>query len=263
MLSLPLITANLQTDFTGREIKYLPKVTSTNTKALELLEAGAKEGTVVLTDNQTAGRGRHGHYWYSGAGKGLAFSIILTPHIVFESASLISLMAGLAVGEAIKKFQLTPRLKWPNDIILSGKKCGGILVETRLQDKMMTSAIVGIGINVNETSTDFPEAIRSDTTSIALEKGTSVQRELTLAWTLNAIERWYLVLKSGKINSIISACENLCAHFGKTVSFTRKGKKIFGVFEGITENGEAIIRFPNDTGKLKLSSQEISIIREK
>ena len=236
----------------------MPQVPSTSTKALELLEMGVKEGTVVITDNQTAGRGRQGQSWFSGAGKGLAFSIILTPNITFSSAGLFALMAGIAVSDVIEKFQLIPQLKWPNDIMISGKKCGGILVETRLQGNKMTSAIVGIGLNVNESTKDFPEAIRSITTSLSLEKGSPVQRERVLARTLNAIEYWYFLLKSGKNELILSSWEHRCAHLGKTVNFFWKNKITSGIFDGITGDGKAEIRLLEDSGSITLSSEEIS-----
>ena len=263
MLSIKIIEANLQTRILGKEIEYYPSLGSTNTEALVLLEGGAKEGTVVVTDNQTAGRGRHGHSWFSQAGKGLTFSIILTPNIAGKSVGLISIVAGLAVGDSIERFQLVPQLKWPNDILLSGKKCGGILVETRFQGNVLSSAIVGMGLNVNENRSEFPETIRPTTTSLSIEKESPVQRELAMAWILNSFERWYLQLKSGDIASIIPAWENRSAHLDKKVSFSWKGETTSGIFKGLAEDGEAIIRHLDDSGQMTLSSQEISIVRER
>jgi len=262
MLFTQLIKANLQTEVLGREIEYYTTLGSTNTEALVLLEKGANEGTVVVTDNQTAGRGRHSRPWFSTAGKGLTFSIILAPNISGRYAGLVSLLAGLAVGDAIEKFHLAPQFKWPNDILLSGKKCGGILVETKFKGDVMSDAIVGIGINVNENRLEFPEEIRSTTTSLAIEKESPAQRELALAWTLNSFEKLYHLLKSSNTASIISSWENRCAHLGKKVSFTWKGKTTFGIFNGVAENGEAIISHPEDLAQMTLSSEEISIVRE-
>lgn len=262
MLFTQLVTANLQTQILGQEIEYYTKVESTNSQALELLEEGANEGTVVITDNQTAGRGRHGQSWFSGPARGLAFSVILRPNMPGRLSGLLSLAAGLSVTDAIDRFQLTSQLKWPNDVLLSGKKCGGILVETKLQGNVMASAIVGIGINVNENRDEFPESIRQTSTSIVIEKQSPAQRELALAWTLNSLEKRYHEIKSSNASSMISAWEKRCAHMGKKVSFTWKGQTATGIFDGVADDGEAIIRNLDDSGRMTLSSQEIAIVRE-
>ncbi|MEE9167225.1 MAG: biotin--[acetyl-CoA-carboxylase] ligase [Candidatus Neomarinimicrobiota bacterium] len=262
MLFTQLVTANLQTQILGREIEYYTRVDSTNLEARKLLEEGAEEGTLILTDNQTAGRGRHGESWFSGPGKGLAFSVILKPNMRGKPAGVLSLAVGLAVTDAIENFRLVSQLKWPNDVLLSGKKCGGILLETRFQGDVMTSAIAGIGINVNESQSEFPESIRNITTSIAIEKQSPAQRELILAWTLNSLERRYAGLKSGDASSIISDWENRCSHIGKTVSFNWKGENAMGIFEGVAQDGEAIIHKLDNSTRLTLSSEEIADVRE-
>ncbi|MFQ6674693.1 MAG: biotin--[acetyl-CoA-carboxylase] ligase [Fidelibacterota bacterium] len=262
MLFTQLIKANLQTEVLGREIDYYVRLESTNTEAVELMEAGAKEGTLVVTDNQTAGRGRHDQSWFSGPGKGLAFSVILRPGIGGRSAGLISLMGALAVADAVEKFQLAPQVKWPNDILLSGKKCGGVLVETKFKGDIMSTAVMGIGINVNETEAEFPEELRPTTTSILMAKESPAQRELALAWTLNSLEQWYERLKAGDRSSIIEAWKRRCAHLGKNVSFIWKREATSGVFLDVSQGGEAIIRRLTDSHHMTLSSEEISLIRE-
>lgn len=257
-----MIKANLETRMIGRDIEYYTTLGSTNAEAASLLQKGAKEGTVVLTDSQTAGRGRHGRSWFSSAGKGLTVSCILRPNISGRSAGLVSLVAALAACHAMEKFQLTPKVKWPNDILLSGKKVGGVLVHTKFHGNVMSAAIVGIGINVNETEPEFPDSIRDSTTSIAVEKGSPVQRELALAWILNALENWYARLKSGDSASVVSSWEKRCSHMGKKVRFTRNGESVVGIFEGVAEGGEAIVLTVENSGRLTLSSEEISIVRE-
>ncbi|MFQ6675391.1 MAG: biotin--[acetyl-CoA-carboxylase] ligase [Fidelibacterota bacterium] len=259
MIFTQLIKANLETRVLGQEIAYFVRVASTNTEAMELLEEGVPEGTVVVTDNQTAGRGRHHQSWFSGPGKGLAFSVILKPELTGRVAGVISLMGAVAASEAIERFHLSPTVKWPNDILLSGRKCGGILVDTRFQGNTMGWAIMGIGVNVNETAHDFPEEFREGSISILMAKESPAQRELALAWILNSLEQWYDRLKSEEFGAIISAWKRRCNHLGEKVLFTRKGKTQAGIFTDVTERGEAVIR--HDSGEVTLSSEEIYLIR--
>jgi len=241
----------------GNEIEHYISLESTNDEAFELIGEGFGEGTVVITEHQTAGKGRQGRKWFSAPGKGLTFSIILTPNLPIQQGGLLSLLAGLATAQAMEQLKLEPTLKWPNDILFSGKKCGGILVESKVQGDTMTHAVIGIGINVNESKMEFPEDIRETATSIAIEKGASVQRELVLAWILNTLEKWYTILKSQETTSIISAWQTRCAHLGKEVSFTHKDKTTYGLFHGVDEDGKAIIK--TDTEQIILSSEEISL----
>ncbi len=260
MLFTQLIQANLTTLRLGRNIEHFSVTESTNTEAQELAAEGAPEGTVVTADNQTAGRGRHGQSWFCGAGKGLAFSVILRPSIRGRSSGLIPLLTGVAVVEALEEFNLKPALKWPNDILLNRKKCGGILMEGKFQGELLTSVVIGIGLNVNERLSEFPADLQATSTSVAEETGTTIQRELLLAKILNSLEPWYHSLQSGATVDIISAWEDCCAHLHKGVSFLRKGQEMTGTFSGVAEDGEAIIVSSGD--RLLLSSEEITILRE-
>lgn len=260
MLFTQLIQANLTTQQLGRNIEHFPVTESTNTEAKELATEGAQEGTVVTADNQTAGRGRHGQSWFCGAGKGLVFSVILRPNIRGRSSGLIPLLTGVAVVEALEEFNLKPALKWPNDILLNKKKCGGILMEGKFQGELLISVVIGIGLNVNERLNELPSELLATSTSVAEETGTTVQRELLLASILNNLEPWYHSLQSGATTDIISAWEDYCAHLHKGVSFLRKGQEMTGTFSGVAEDGEAIIESRDD--RLLLSSEEINVLRE-
>jgi BirA family biotin operon repressor/biotin-[acetyl-CoA-carboxylase] ligase len=260
MLFTQLIQANLTTQILGRTIEHYAVTDSTNSDALELASEGAPEGTVVTTDNQTAGRGRHGRSWFCGVGKGLAFSVILRPETDGKSAGLLPLLAGVAVAEVLEQFNLQAALKWPNDILLNKKKCGGILTEGKFQGNLLSSTVIGIGINVNESADELPEDLRQTATSLAEESGTTVQRELMLARILNSLEPWYRRLQSGATAEIISAWEGYCAHLQKSVSFFRENQEMTGIFSGVAEGGEAIIE--NGDDRLLLSSEEISMLRE-
>lgn len=226
MIFTQLIQANLQTEKLGKDIEYYTLLQSTNAEAMSLIETGeGEEGTVVVTDRQTAGKGRLGREWFSAPGKGVTFSVILEPGTKASESGLISLAAGLAAAEALERFDLHPKLKWPNDILLSGKKCGGVLVESKIQIETMTHAVVGIGINVNETAADFPDDLSPHVTSVTIEKGSPVQRELVLAWTLNSLERWYGQLREGETEPIIDGWLERCSHVGSIITFRERGKK--------------------------------------
>lgn len=257
MIFTQLIKANLSTNFLGREIEYYQRLESTNEESFELIEEGCGEGTIIVTDHQTSGKGRQGRSWFSAPGKGLAFSIILIPETPLNQSGLLSLAAGIAVAQAIEQFGLEPTLKWPNDILLNRKKCGGILVESKVQSDVMVNAVIGIGINVNESSSDFGDEIQEMATSIAIEKANSVQRELVLAWTLNSFEEWYNNLKNGDLNKIVETWLNYCGHLDKPVTIHQHGEEKTGNFIGVNESGNGLIDFAGQI--LSISAEEIHL----
>jgi BirA family biotin operon repressor/biotin-[acetyl-CoA-carboxylase] ligase len=179
------------TEFAGR-LLHFPSVTSTNTLAVEAAQQGARHG-VWIADEQTAGRGRGGHGWHSAAGDGLYVSALMTPPLPMTTALRLSLATGLAAKAAIARASgLDTDIRWPNDLILNGKKCGGILVETAVapaeQDApaMLRYAVIGVGINLNHTA--FPAELESLATSLRIERGEPVSREVLLAALLRALD---------------------------------------------------------------------------
>ena len=258
MLFPQLIKANLQTKSFGREIEYYQRLESTNVEAFELIDEGKiADGTMVITDHQYKGKGRQGRSWFASPGKAVTFSVILRPEISTQQNGLLSLAAGVAVAEAVAKFGLTPALKWPNDIRISGKKCGGALVETKVKGDSVEYAVVGIGLNVNESLNELPEELRNTATTLSAEKGSPLQRELVVAWILNALERWIDEVKSGKSVSLRSKWLEKCDHLNKTITFTNNGETRSGTFSGVSENGAALIE--TSDGEISHTSEEISI----
>ncbi|MBI3600424.1 MAG: biotin--[acetyl-CoA-carboxylase] ligase [Nitrospinae bacterium] len=200
------IKEHLTAKFIGSEIYIFDTVESTNDTAKGLANKGCKEGTVVIADLQSKGRGRLGRRWGSPAGVGVYLSIILRPSDITPQ---LTLLAAVAAAEAINKsfkFQvsssklknlknlqlatcnLQPKLKWPNDIIINGKKAGGILTESIANGK---AVIVGMGINVNSEPSSFTDELKSKATSIMIETGRNVDRNLLIAGLLNKFEYWY------------------------------------------------------------------------
>src|SRR5882757_1172389 len=179
------------TPFAGK-VRHFPTIESTNTLAMREAEQGQESGTVYLADEQTAGRGRGAHEWHSAAGSGLYVSILLRPAIAPADILWLSLAAGLAVQAAVRDVtSLAPDIRWPNDLMLSGRKMGGILTELNAEVTRVRHAVIGIGLNVHQPS--FPPDLASLATSLKIETGQDWSRqELLIALLLhlhNEIER--------------------------------------------------------------------------
>jgi len=181
------------TIFAG-QVRHHCSVGSTNVLALEAAQAGASHGCVWVADEQTAGRGRGGHEWHSTAGDGLYVSVLLRPRIALLDALWLSLATGLAVKAAIVTVtKLVADIRWPNDLLLSGRKCGGVLVETSIvasqanAPPMLRYAVIGVGINVNHES--FPAELGDSATSLLRESGRTWPREEVLVEFLRALQR--------------------------------------------------------------------------
>jgi BirA family transcriptional regulator, biotin operon repressor / biotin---[acetyl-CoA-carboxylase] ligase len=179
------------TEFAGR-VRHFSSVTSTSSLAVEAAQRGAHNG-VWVADEQTAGRGRGGHSWHSTAGEGLYVSALVTPRLPMTMALKISLATGLAAQAAIAETcGVDPDIRWPNDLILDGKKCGGILVETAVAPAeqeapaMLRYAVIGVGINLNHAA--FPAELEWLATSLRIERGEPVSREALLAALLRALD---------------------------------------------------------------------------
>jgi BirA family biotin operon repressor/biotin-[acetyl-CoA-carboxylase] ligase len=175
----------------ARHIHHYYKIGSTNTEAMRSAGEGAPEGSVFLAEEQLAGRGRGAHTWHSARSTGIYCSVILRPAMPPSVALIFSLAAGLALRAAIAEIapQLAPDLKWPNDLLLGGKKCGGILAEMNAEATRVRYLVVGIGINVNQIK--FPSELREAATSLKIETGTEWSRVELCATLLKSLDREY------------------------------------------------------------------------
>jgi BirA family biotin operon repressor/biotin-[acetyl-CoA-carboxylase] ligase len=225
------------TSFAGR-VQHFPSVGSTNVLALEAAQAGARAGAWVA-DEQTAGRGRGGHGWHSAAGDGLYVSALVAPVLPMEKALWLSLATGLAAQAAIHAVTgMTTDIRWPNDILLHGRKCGGILVETAVDGTMLRYAVIGVGINANHA--EFPPEIAALATSLRLESGGKVSREALLAALLRYLEE--------EIGLLVQECRGrvigqpLLERFAEASSWVR-GKRVNvdegGGYTGVTAGLDA------------------------
>src|SRR5574341_1708222 len=176
MLRLDDVKSGLKTKIIGRDLRLLPEVTSTNTRAMEMAANGAPEGTVVIAETQTAGKGRLGRTWISPKGN-LYLSVVLRPDIPMHKAPLITLMGAVAVATAIRKVRgLATGIKWPNDILISGKKVCGLLTEMSAEQDRIRHVDLGIGVDVNMPLAELPPGVRALTTTLAEEAGGKIDR---------------------------------------------------------------------------------------
>jgi len=242
----------------GREVVFLESVDSTNTFAARLAGEGGAEGTVVLADAQTGGKGRFGRTWLSPPGRNLYMSIIVRPVMLPGEAAVLTLMSAVACVSAIKKLTTVPvSIKWPNDILVSGRKLGGILTEIRADMDKIFHAVIGIGINVNLTTDDMPDDLKLIATSIKQETGTSFPRTLLAVGVLKEMDRWYgMFLEKGK-KPVLLRWKELTSTIGQTVQVRSGAETITGIAEGIDDDGMLLIRLPGGPVK-RVSSGEVA-----
>ncbi|MDF2961764.1 MAG: biotin--[acetyl-CoA-carboxylase] ligase [Paenibacillus sp.] len=193
-LELDLIQKQLNTEVLGRNIHYYEQLGSTQTKAHELARLGAEEGTLVIAEQQTEGRGRMGRKWHSPKGKGIWMSIVLKPRIPLQFAPQLTLLVAVALCRAIRQVTSLPvGIKWPNDLLIDGKKISGILSESIAEDEKPLYVIVGVGISANLREDDYSEELRDVATSLQIESGKAVDRTGLLCQFLEELEKLYAV----------------------------------------------------------------------
>jgi biotin-[acetyl-CoA-carboxylase] ligase BirA-like protein len=243
------IEEELQTDFIGQEIQHFSEVTSTNDLAKELAAKGTKEGTVVISETQTLGRGRLGREWASPEG-GIWFSVILRPEVAPKDASKLTFVAAVAVARVIREmFSLEAEIKWPNDVLIGGKKVCGILTETSTKGDVVNFVVVGVGINANVSLDSFPENLRDALTSLKEELKEEVEREEFLRALLKELEHYYMMFMQKKFDLILEEWRNLAGFLGQHVEVISFDEKIRGRAVDVDRNGALIIKLRNGTAK--------------
>ncbi len=231
----------LRTTRLGRPARGFETLGSTNTEAMRWAKAGAPEGALVVAEHQTAGRGRLGRSWADAAGEGVLFSVVLRPALPPERLGLVTLAGGVAAAEAIGAWTAPaePRIKWPNDVLLGGRKCCGMLLESGLGRERFV--VLGIGLNVNQTA--FPDPLASRATSLRLETGRGVPRAALLAEVLARLEHWTEQLGTGA-DSLRRAFAERMAGLGERalVRLTATGQPLEGTVVGIDAAGALRLR---------------------
>jgi BirA family biotin operon repressor/biotin-[acetyl-CoA-carboxylase] ligase len=245
----------------GSEIVFFQVIGSTNTAAAGLAAKGQREGTVIIADSQTEGRGRRGRTWVSPAGKNLYLSIIVRPGISPREASILTLMSAVACASAIQRLSSVPvSIKWPNDLMMADKKIGGILTEMKADADSINYAVIGIGININLDSSDMPNSIRETATSVMLQTGLLQSRTEYALEIIKSMDYWYnILLESGKC-PIIESWQRLSSTTGRPVTVTTGEVQLTGLAEGIDSEGLLILRL-GDHSVMKISSGDVTITK--
>lgn len=244
-----------------RQVHRFTSVTSTNDIARRMAAAGASEGTAVFALEQTSGRGRQGRSWDSPAGQGLYLSIVLKPQALFPTVQLIPLAAAVAVAETLRDiYGVSPDIKWPNDILIGGRKACGILVESSTESSRIDFAILGIGVNLGQE--EFPEDIRATATSMLKETGLLIAPDDLLAPLLDNLERWYKLIATNP-NEIISRWEALSTYARDCwVRITSSDTRFEGLTAGLNSAGALIVELPGGERR-EVFSGEVSLRRLK
>ena len=233
----------LCTTILGREFNYLPQTNSTNEDAWQYAQKDSSHGSLFLTDKQTAGKGRRQNKWVSTQGNSLTFSFILHSELELEKMGLLPLLTGVSVVKGIiAATDIQTGLKWPNDIILNGKKMGGILIESKHHSNGL-GVVVGVGLNINENAQDIPYVLRDNTISLTMFSSKNHSREQVLSEILNEFETLY----DNQIHSIVTLWNDHCIHQNSEVSFHSEEGKCWGIFQGISSLGHAKIQINGKT----------------
>lgn len=252
------IKSLMHTDWVAKEVLYFDTIDSTNTKAQELAEKGYPSGTLVVADKQESGKGRRGRSWVSPSGTGIFMTLMIKPDINPNNASMLTLVAALAVAKAITSVTgEDAMIKWPNDIVVNGKKVCGILTEMNAQFDYINHIVVGIGINVHNES--FPEEISQMASSLMIEAGGKrFHRAQIIAETMSYFEQYYdTFLKTQDLSALVREYDKLLVNRNKSVRVLDPKEPFDGKAMGITPKGELIV----DTWESRklVSSGEVSV----
>jgi BirA family biotin operon repressor/biotin-[acetyl-CoA-carboxylase] ligase len=232
-----------ETKIIGRDLRVFEQTTSTNDVVEKLARDGVREGAVVFAEAQTQGRGRLGRKWVSPARKGLWFSILLRPELPPQMATRLTVASATALRRAIQQQTgLSPEIKWPNDILLGGKKLAGILTELNAEPDRVRYLILGMGVDVNLTAGEFPADLRKTATSLRIELGKPVSRAELAVQVLRELDRDYARLGAGQFTAIADEWEAHCSTIGREVTVQLGARRIHGCAESLDDDGALLLR---------------------
>ncbi|RPI80111.1 MAG: biotin--[acetyl-CoA-carboxylase] ligase [Desulfobacteraceae bacterium] len=239
------IRTGLQTEIFGQtELIYLPETDSTNRVAKDLALKNAPEGTLVIAEKQTQGRGRLGRQWFSPADEGVYISLIIRPAIPPQEAPKLTLLTAVAIADAIIDLTGLPiHIKWPNDILINAKKTAGILTEINSEMDRVNYIVVGLGLNVNTPS--FPDEIKDLATSLFLETGQKWSRLKVVQAYLHWFEKYYTLFTQSGFSPVLKRWKELTRMIGKSISVVMLNEQYRGVVQDIDSDGALIIKNPN------------------
>ncbi len=230
--------------FLGKEIVFMPQCQSTNSVAIEMCsDKAVMEGTVIVTDHQLAGRGQRGNTWQSDSGMNLTFSVILNPVFLrLSDQFLLNVISALAISDFLMELGTHAKIKWPNDVMVGENKISGILIENQVNENKIKHAIVGIGLNVNQEHLPIEAA-----TSLKQITHQEYELSILLSVLLEKLEARYLLLRSGKYETLMASYESLLYWKGAEHTFSSNGKNFKGEICGVDSNsGHLCIQTKNE-----------------
>lgn len=245
----------------GHRLIHHREVESTNDVARALAEDGAPHGTAVLAERQTAGRGRRGRTWVSPPGENVYLSLVLRPELPAERAFELTLLAAVALAEALEFCGVAPGIKWPNDVELGGRKVAGILAELSTSpDGLLRHVVLGLGVNVNAPLSGLPEEIRARATSLSSALGRPVSCARVVTAFFDRFEEWLVLHRSLGFGAVLDTWRARSTTLGTEVRALVEGQVISGVAEDVDDTGALLVR--DDAGRLhRIVAGEISSLR--
>ena len=252
------IKSLMHTDWVAKEVLYFDTIDSTNIKAQELAEKGYPSGTLVVADKQESGKGRRGRSWVSPSGTGIFMTLMIKPDINPNNASMLTLVAALAVAKAITSVTGEEALiKWPNDIVVNGKKICGILTEMSTEEDSIRYVVVGIGINVNTES--FPPEISDTATSLKLSLGHELKRAPLIGAVLKSFEQYYSrFMEYGDMTGLMDEYNEMLANRKRQVRVLDPHGSYEGMALGIDKEGCLLVKREDDSVSAVISG-EVSV----
>lgn len=253
------IESKIETNWVGRNIIFHKETSSTNIDAKELAEKGEAAGTVVVADMQTAGRGRRGRGWVSPAGKDIYMTVVLRPQCRPEKASVLTLVMALAVLKAVsERIPQKCSIKWPNDIVVNGKKICGILTEMSAELDGIHYVVIGTGINVNQEF--LAEEIQETATALRIECGHQINRATLVARTLYYLEKYYAIFEENwDFSGLVNEYNQFLVNRDREVCVLDPKGAYEGTARGINENGELLVERKSDGELVQVYAGEVSV----
>jgi len=232
-----------KTKIIGRDIRVFEETTSTNDVVEKLARDGVKEGVVIFAESQTKGRGRLGRKWISPAHRGLWFSILLRPDLRPQEMTQLTVASATALRRAmVAETGLSPEIKWPNDLLIGGKKVAGILTEVNAEPDRVKYAILGIGVDVNVSVTELPPDVRKLATSLKIEAGKTMDRAELATAILRELDADYARICARKFDALADEWEAHCVTIGRNVTVQIGDRKIRGCAESLSDDGALLLR---------------------
>ncbi len=257
-LSAEALAPHLQTRWLGRSLHCFAELDSTNTTARELAAAGAPHGSVVIADAQRRGRGRLGREWASPAGRNLYVSIVLRCDVPGDRLAQVGLLAGVAVCETVRRWCPAAVIKWPNDVLVGGRKLAGTLAELS-GGAPPRVVVLGIGVNLNSEAGDFPDALRDKATSLRLCAGAPVERARCAGHLLAALERRYDDWQRHGFAPIAAAWRQLAPLIGQRIRVDEPGGRVDGTVLDLDDDGALRLRLPGG-GEYRVVAGDVTVI---